>query len=343
MRRGEPIIDVSVVNDHRTNFVRSVFTVDGLGRLRDSGGKSGRDRERFHGRPGLEPIGDDVIAARLYVRLTVVVGIVPRARRHRVDLPGIRIHENDRGALRLVGPLCGVEFLLGDVLDSFVQRQCDVVALKRSFVVGAFGKEQATAPVPQPFDLFHMSAQLLIEGELKPVFPLTVGRHETKHWPGQFATRIVAMPLAFHGEPANGNDLLLRVAEVADERRLVARDSSFEPDESLPLLKLRVKLVRVEVQRTRDPGRSILEHLGLRSRRLRAAQHFDHVRADAGHLYAYGKCGTISVVNRPALGLDVQTPLTLLLRHVSPGRAILDLDAIRARDEAAEAEPHGPG
>ena len=65
--------------------------------------------------------------------------------------------------------------------------------------------------------------------------PCAVGRDEAEDRPGELAARVVAVPLAFDGEAADGVRLLLRVAEVADGVGLVARDAALDPDEAVAL------------------------------------------------------------------------------------------------------------
>ena len=71
-------------------------------------------------------------------------------------------------------------------------------------------------------------------------------------------------------------------------------------------------------------------------------QHLDDVDADARHLDARGERGAVAVVDAAALRLDVEAALALVLRGLLPRRAVLDLHAVRARHEPAEAERHDP-
>ena len=167
-------------------------------------------------------------------RLAVVVRVVARARREREDLARVRVDDHDRRALGLVGPLRGVELLLGDVLDALVDGQGDVVALERLLVARPLAKMSRPLRSRRPFTSSTWPREILVERELEAVLALAVGRDEAEDRPRELAPGVVAVPFSFDREAVDGHGLLLRVAELAHGSRLVARDASLDPDEALP-------------------------------------------------------------------------------------------------------------
>ena len=103
---------------------------------------------------------------------------------------------------------------------------------------------------------------------------------------------------------------------------------------------LRVRLVGVERERARDAHGGVFEHVVLRGFAVDAAEHLGDVDADARYFDADGERAAVAIEDRPALRLDVEAPLALLLRGVAPARSVLDLHAVRARDDPPEPEPH---
>ena len=157
---------------------------------------------------------------------------------------------------------------------------------------------------------------------------------------GELATRIVAVPFALDRQAVDGVRLALGVAEVADRFGLVAADASLEPHEAPARRELAVDVGRVERERLADARRGVAHRRLLGGVALDGPEQLHGVDADARDLDADGQRRAIAVVDGAALRLDVQAALPLLLGHVAPLGAVLDLDAPGARDDASERETH---
>jgi hypothetical protein len=260
--------------------------------------------------------------------------------REREDLSRAGIDDDERAALRLVGVHRRLDLALGDVLDPLVDGQDDVVSLQRLPLVAAALEDEAAAPVAQAMDLLDLAAQVLVERELEPVLALRVGGHEPEERAGELAPRIVAMALALDRQTVDGVWLLLGIAEVAHGLRLVAVDAALDPREAMARRELGVEVGRVERERLADARRRVAQSGFLRRVAVDAAEQLHRVDADARDLDADRERCPVAVEDGAPLRLDVQAALALLLGHVPPLGAVLDLDAPGARDDAAEGDAH---
>ena len=100
----------------------AVVRVDGIAVLHAAVLEQRRGHERLGGRSGLERLGDH--RRRRLARIET-------AARHREDLTGVRIENDDVAALGAHARDRVGERLLGDLLQVGVDREHDVVALRR--------------------------------------------------------------------------------------------------------------------------------------------------------------------------------------------------------------------
>ncbi len=82
-------------------------------------------------RAGLVHVGDAVVADRIGLEGLAVVRVERRARTHGEDLPGVGVHEDDVGAVRLVGLDDLVELILDHMLNRELDGKRDIVAVDR--------------------------------------------------------------------------------------------------------------------------------------------------------------------------------------------------------------------
>ncbi len=291
--------------------------------------------------PGSKRSVIGTVAPVVGLALGVVVRVVPGDAREGEDLAREGIDHDEGAALRLVGVHRRVDLALGDVLDPLVDREGDVVALKGLALAAAL-EDEAAAPVAQAVHLLDLAAQVLVERELEPVLALRVGGHETQQRPGELAAWIIAMALALDRQAMNGVRLALRIAEVAHRLGLVSADATLDPHEAPSRSELGVDLGGVERERFPDARGGVAHGRLLRSVAVHAPQQVRDVDADARDLDAHRERSPIAVVDGAPFRLDVQAALPLLLGHVAPLGAVLDLDTPRARDDGAEREAHDP-
>src|SRR5258708_5818696 len=95
--------------------------------------------------------------------------------------------------------------------------------------------------------------------------------------------------------------------------RLFAGYAAFDPGETVAHAQLGVDIVHVERQGPREPGSRVPQSRLLLRGVIDAAQHLDHIGAQAGHLDADRERCAVAVVDGPSFGLDVQPALPLLL------------------------------
>ena len=134
-----------------------------VGAKRARGERRG-DRERLDGRARLEAIGDRAVADRVGGRAAPprVVRIERRVVRDREDLAGLRIHHDDAARARFERAHRERELALRDVLDRLVDRQVDVVALRRAVVEQLLREHDATAPIDHRRHRLGRAAEALL-------------------------------------------------------------------------------------------------------------------------------------------------------------------------------------
>ena len=180
--RGEPLADVRVGDGLHVlrELERAALAVDLLGGLERPRGERRGDGERLHDRARLEAVGHGAVASRVGLRLAVVVRVVAGRGGDREDVARVRIDDDERRALRLVGLLREVELALRDVLDALVDREVDVVPLEGLLVRHPLGEDQVALPVAEARELLDVAAKLVVHRELDAVLPLPVRRHEAQ-------------------------------------------------------------------------------------------------------------------------------------------------------------------
>ncbi len=141
------------------------------------------DGHHLEHRPGLVDARDDRVdepVRRVRRDLAVLVGVVGRIGGLGVDLPGVRVHDDGRHALGLVGDPRGEEFLLDRQLEAGVDGRPDVLA--RRPVVDDLGRIEQRPPVRvavRDHDL-RVARQRRLVGLLDPVLALPVAVDEAQ-------------------------------------------------------------------------------------------------------------------------------------------------------------------
>jgi len=339
LRRGQDVADVGVVDGDTAHLVDAVLAVDEARGLERPRGQGARDEERLHDRSRLEAVGHGAVASPVDVALRVVVGVVAGHAGEGEQLPGRRIDHHERSAARLVGAHRRVELALGHVLDPFVDREHDVVALHRVLVARAL-EDEAPSAVAKTAHVFDLAAQILLERQLEPVLALSVGRDEPEQGACELARRVVAMTFALDRDASKRTTRLFLIRQIVDRAALVARDPPLDPDEAVARRELGVDVIRLERESVPDARGRIAQRRLLGRRAVDSPEHLDDVGADARDLDAHRQRRPVSVVHRPALRLDVESTQTLTLGHVPPFGAVFDLDAPRAGDHPSEGEGH---
>ena len=237
--------------------------------------------------------------------------------------------------LRLVGVRRRRQLPLRDELDPLIDRQEDVVPGQRLLVLDALREDQAARPVAQTTDLLDVAPQLIVERELDAILALSAGRDEAEHratpTPGSGSTAAPRLPpsdpRAWPVRPRPS----ARIASTCSRRH-----PTLEPREAPSPRELVPHPLRLHRQGLADALGRLVQERGERLRSLtrRSISKASTETLGTSTLTASG--GAVAVVDRAALGGDVQTALPLLLRELTPLVAPLDLDSERSADDHAQ-------